>query len=140
MIKYNFVDGTLGYVRFGKTIGSEINDIHLAVLFKVKGVNNMIFCIPLTSPKQKHFKSIDDFKKRNYLGVKYLRLHYIIQTNSIALLKQIRMISNKRIINYYKDENNKIVILNSKELNLLKNIVIKYIKYIFDKKSINVFN
>lgn len=129
----NFQDGTLCHINFSGTCGSEIKDMHLAVLFNIKGIKDLAFCIPLTSPKQKHFKTEDDFKKRNYLETKSKRLHYIRQTDSIALLEQFRCISFIRISNYYKDEDNKIVVLNSDELELLKQQSLKYIKNVLYK-------
>lgn len=49
-------NGGVYHINFGSTMSGEIKDIHLAVLFKVKGVNNVAFAIPLTSPKLKHLK------------------------------------------------------------------------------------
>ena len=63
----SFQDGTLCHVNFSNTFGSEIKDMHLAILFNIKGLENLAFCIPLTSPKEKHFKTKEDFEKRNYL-------------------------------------------------------------------------
>lgn len=129
----NFEDGTLCHINFGKTFGTEINNEHLAVLFNIKGVDNLVLAIPLTSPKTKHFKTQSDFENRNYREVKYFRLHYIVQTDSIALLEQMKSISVLRINNYYKDADGKIVILNEKELTLLKNKIKKYINFILYK-------
>lgn len=129
----NFVDGTLCYIHFGKTYNGEINNEHLAVLYNINGVDNVVFAIPLTSPKLKHFRTEKDYIDRNHVGVKFLRLHYIRQTDSIALLEQIKSISKERITGYYKDADGKIVILNEKEQSLLKKIVKKYIDYILYK-------
>ena len=133
MIINNFVDGTLCYIKFNGTYGNEIKDMHLAILFNIKGIDNLVFCVPLTSPKLKHFKSKEDFEKRNYLGTKFKRLHYIKQTDSIALFEQFRCISNLRIVNYYKDEDNRIVVLNDIELDILKKQLLKYIKNVLFK-------
>lgn len=130
----NFVDGTLCYINFGKTANGEINDEHLAVLYNIKGVDNVVFAIPLTSPKEKHFRTTKDFKERNHVATKFIRLHYIKQTDSIALLEQLKSISKTRIREYYKDADSKIVVLNDKEQTLLKNIIKKYMDYIFYKK------
>ena len=77
-----------------------------------------MFCIPLTSPKPKYFESIKDYNNRNYRNMKYFRYHYIKQTDSIALLEQIKTISIDRMNDYYRDVNNKIIILNEKEKQL----------------------
>lgn len=124
----NFQNGTLCHINFTGTRGSEIKDMHLAVLFNIKGVNDLAFCIPLTSPKIKHFKTEEDYNNRNYLETKSKRLYYIKQTDSIALLEQFRCISVSRIANYYKDEDNKIVVLDDEEVERLKNHQIKYIE------------
>lgn len=130
----NFQDGTLCHINFCGAYGSEIKDMHLAVLFNIKGVENLAYCIPLTSPKLKHFKTEEDFKNRNYLETKSKRLHYIRQTDSIALLEQFRCISTLRISNYYKDEDNKIVVLGEEEQEILKKDTLKYITNILYKR------
>ena len=85
MSKKKFEDGTLCHIKFGKTpYNREIYNYHLGVIFNIPGIKNTIFCVQLTSPKLKHFKTNDDFKNRNYLNVKYFRYHYIKQTDSIA--------------------------------------------------------
>lgn len=129
----NFQDGTMCHIDFSGTRGSEIKDMHLAILFNIQGVENMAFCVPLTSPKLKHFKTEADFINRNYLETKSKRLHYIKQTDSIALLEQFRCISTLRIANYYKDEDNKIVVLNNQESEILKQQLLKYIKNVLYK-------
>jgi len=125
-----FEDCTLGYIDFKNFIGGEINNVHLAVLFNIPAINNVVFAIPLTSPKLKHFKSLKAFEDRNYLETKFLRLAYIKQTDSIALLEQVKSIFIYRIIDYYRDKENNIITLNFKELNILRNRVKKYIDYI----------
>ena len=133
--KKKFKDGTLCHIKFGKTpYNGEIYNYHLGVIFNVPGINNTIFCIPLTSPKEKHFKSLNDFKDRNYLNMKYYRYHYIKQTDSIALLEQIKTISIDRLNDYYRDADNKIIVLDQKEMLLLKNKISKFIKMILNKK------
>lgn len=131
----NFVDGTLCHINFTNMIGNEINSIHLAVLFNIPNVNGVVYCVPLTSPKLKHFKTEKDFEERNYMETRFFRQHYIKQTDSIALLEQIKSISVMRIENYYKDEDNKIVVLNDKEQSILKNKIIKYMKYVLYKNK-----
>lgn len=132
-MKDNFEDGTLCYIHFGNTVSGEINNEHLAVLYNIKGVDNVIFAVPLTSPKLKHFKTEKDFETRNYLETKFIRLHYIRQTDSIALFDQVKTIGISRIRDYYKDADGKIVVLNQIEQSILKSKLIKYIKYILYK-------
>ena len=96
-----------------------------------------MFCIPLTSPKPKYFESIKDYNNRNYRNRKYFRYHYIKQTDSIALLEQIKTISiDDRMNDYYRDVNNKIIILNEKEKQLIINKTIKYISLILKKQKV----
>lgn len=136
MKRKKFSDGTICHINFGNIpLNGEIYNYHLGVLFNIKGLDNTIFCIPLTSPKVKHFETEEDYNKRNYRNMKFFRCHYIKQTDSIALLDQIRVISVNRLISFYKDEDNNIVILNDKEMNLLKNKIIKYINLILYKKE-----
>ena len=136
-MKYKkFIDGTLCHVNFGNIpLNGEIYNYHLAILFNINGLKNTIFCIPLTSPKTKHFQTIDDYNNRNYRNMKYIRYHYIKQTDSIALLEQIRVISIDRLNNFYKDADNNVIVLNDKEMNLIKNKVTKYINLILNKKD-----
>lgn len=135
-MKKNFNDGTLCHINFGdKPLNGEIYNYHLGVLFNINGLSNTFFCIPLTSPKEKHFETHNDYINRNYRNMKHFICHYIKQTDSIALLDQIRVISINRLNNFYKDADNNIVVLNDKELILLKNKVIKYINLILYKKE-----
>lgn len=117
--------GQIYIINFKGNLGSEINKIHLGVVFPISNVDNMVFCIPLTSPKLKHFKSLEHFKNRNYLELKYQNLVYIDQTDSIALLDQMRSISIQRLLKPYKN-----VILNDKNVQLLIIKTLKYIKNI----------
>jgi len=91
-------------------------------------VNNMFFCIPLTSPKEKHFKTLESFTNRNHLDLKYQNLVYIDQTDSVALLDQMRSISTQRLITPYNN-----IVLNDKNVNLLITKVSKYLKHILKK-------
>lgn len=124
-------NGQIYYINFSGYKGSEINNIHLGIVFNLPNVKNMIFCIPLTSPKEKHFKTQEAFNNRNHNELKHQNLIYINQTDSIALLDQIRTISVQRLLNDYKDSNNKNVILDDKNLSLIKLKTINYLKNIF---------
>ena len=136
MKKMEFEDGTLCHVNFGdKPLNGEIYNYHLAVLFNIKGLDNTIFCVPLTSPKPKHFQTYNDYVKRDYRNMKFFRCHYIKQTDSVALLEQIRAISVDRLTHFYKDADNKVIVLNEKEMELLKKNVTKYINLILNKKD-----
>lgn len=68
--------------------------------------------------------------------MKYFRYHYIKQTDSIALLEQIKTISIDRMNDYYRDVNNKIIILSEKEKQLIINKTIKYISLILKKQKV----
>lgn len=95
----------------------------------------MTLCVPLTSPKLKHFKTKEDFIKRNYLNTKHFGWQYIKQTDSIALLEQLKIIDKKRILNYYKNEDGKIIVLEDKEQSLIKSKITKYLKIILYKNK-----
>ena len=107
MKKYNFADGTLCNINFNGNIGSEINNIHLGLLYNIPTSNNLTLCVPLTSPKLKHFKTKEDFIKRNYLNTKH----------------------------YYKNEDGKIIVLEDKEQSLIKSKITKYLKIILYKNK-----
>ena len=132
MKKY-FADGTLCHIDFSGNVGSEINKVHLGVLYNLPGVNNLAMCIPLTSPKIKHFKTEKDYNERNYLETKHFSWQYLKQTDSIALLEQIKSISKNRIKNYYEDQDGKIVVLDDYTQQLLKDKVISYFNKIMNK-------
>ena len=119
------VNGEIYNIDFSGNKGSEINNIHLGIIFTMPGVKNMIFCIPLTSPKEKHFKTLNDFNSRNYLELRYQNLVYIDQTDSIALLDQMRSISVKRLLNKYHN-----TVLNDKNIQLLTIKATRYLKNI----------
>ena len=95
----------------------------------------MTLCVPLTSPKLKHFKTKEDFIKRNYLNTKHFGWQYIKQTDPIALLEQLKIIDKKRILNYYKNEDEKIIVLEDKEQSLIKSKITKYLKIILYKNK-----
>ena len=132
-MKSCFVDGTLCHIDFSGNVGSEINKVHLGVLYNLPGVNNLAMCIPLTSPKIKHFKTEKDYNERNYLETKHFSWQYLKQTDSIALLEQIKSISKNRIKNYYEDQDGKIVVLDDYTKQLLKDKVISYFNKIMNK-------
>ena len=117
-------NGEIYYINFKGNIDNEINKIHLGIVFLIPKIDNMIFCIPLTSPKEKHFKDLKSFEKRNHRELKYQNLIYIDKTDSIALLDQIRTISIKRVIKSYN------IILDTKNINLIITKVNKYIENI----------
>ena len=96
--------GQIYYINFQGNKGSEINKIHLGIIYCIPKVSNLVFCIPLTSPKEKHFKTKIDYINRNHLELKYQNLVYIKETDSIALLDQIKTISIQRIIKKYSKE------------------------------------
>ena len=50
-------NGQFYSINFTGNIWSEINKIHLGIIYTIPGIKNMVFCIPLTSPKLKHFKN-----------------------------------------------------------------------------------
>lgn len=85
----------------------------------------MVFCIPLTSPKAKHFKDLQSFNNRNHLNLKYQNLIYIKRTDSIALLDQMRSISTYRLLKPYNS-----ICLDSLTLNLITTKALKYLKNI----------
>ena len=116
-----------GEIYFKGNKGAEINNIHLSIIFTIPKVKNMVFCIPLTSPKEKHFKSNEAFNKRNHNELKYQNLVYINLSDSIALLDQMRTISVQRVLKPYN------VVLDDKNINLLIIKVNKYIKNIMKK-------
>ena len=125
-------DGQIYYINFSGNLGREINNIHLGVIFTLPIIKDMVFCVPLTSPKIKHFKTIEDFNQRNYKNVKHFNWQYLKQTDSIAMLDQIKIISSDRLLKpYHIKINSK---LNDTTLSLLKAKVMKYIELILFKK------
>ena len=123
--------GQLYYIDFSGYKGSEINNTHLGIIYPIPNIKNMVFCIPLTSPKEKHFKTQKDFQTRNYHNLKYHNLIYIDQNDSIALLEQMRAISINRLISTYRKLGNNLI-LNNKNLELLNNKAIEYFKRILN--------
>lgn len=131
------IDGQINYINFVGSKGREINNIHLGVIFTLPQIKDLIFCIPLTSPKLKHFKTEKDFNDRNYKNVKHFNLQYLNQTDSIALLDQIKIISTTRILKPLVNQDNKQVFLNEQNLKILKLKIFKYIDVILNKMKIN---
>ena len=128
-VNINFVDGTLCHVNFKGNVGSEINSVHLGVLYNIPKINNLALCIPLTSPKEKHFKNKQAYNDRNYKETKHFSWQYIKQTDSIALLEQVKIISSLRIKDFYENQDRKIVVLDEYTQELLKEKLLSY----FDK-------
>lgn len=133
-MKEYFLDGTLCHIDFTGNVGSEINSVHLGVLYNLPGIDNLALCIPLTSPKVKHFKSEKDYNERNYLQTKHFSWQYLKQTDSIALLEQTKSISKNRIKNYYENQDGKIVVLDTHTQNLLKEKLLSYFNKVLYKK------
>lgn len=129
------VDGQINYIDFKGSIGREINNIHLGVIFTLPQIKDLVFCIPLTSPKLKHFKTEKDFNDRNYRNVKHFNLQYLKQTDSIALLDQIKIISTLRVLKLLINQDNEQVILNAQTLKILKLKIYKYIDVIFAERK-----
>ncbi len=129
-----FIDGTLCHINFNGNVGSEINSIYLGVLYNLPSIDNLALCIPLTSSKLKYFKSEIDYDERNYLQTKHFSWQYLKQTDSIALLEQTKTISKSRIINYYENQDRKIVVLDDYTQDLLKGKLISYFKKVLYKK------
>ena len=121
-------NGQIYSINFNGNKGSEINNIHLGIIFTIPKVNNMVFCIPLASPKLKHFKSYNSFINRRHIDLKYQNLVYINQTDSIALLDQMRSNSTQRLLTPYGN-----IILNDENINLLISKTSKYLKHILQK-------
>lgn len=130
----NFVDGSMYNTHFGKTVGVEINNEHYSIVFNIKNNGNLVFCIPLTSPKPKHFIDKEAYERRDHNKLKYTHTYYIQQTDSIALIDQLKVISVNRLGKIYKEEGTgKLVYLRPEELDLIKIKVEKFIKSVLHK-------
>ncbi len=129
----NIENGQIYYINFKGYVGREINNIHLGVIFKLPTIPDMFFCIPLTSPKLKHFKTEQDFNNRNYKNVKHFNWQYLKQTDSIAMLDQMKTISITRLLNPYENQDKRIFKLDDYTLSLLEDKIIKYINLILKK-------
>lgn len=131
----NFVNGSMYCIYFGKTVGSEINDEHFGIVFNIKSNDNMVLCIPMTSPKEKHFLTEKDFNDRNYLKLKYPHTYYIKDTDSIVLIDQMRVISKKRLKSIYVDPETGIQkVFCDEEMDIIKIKIEKFMYSILYKK------
>ena len=126
-------DGQIYYINFKGNRGREINNIHLGVIYKLPSIKDVLLCIPLTSPKIKHFKTEEDFNNRNYKNVKHFSWQYLKQTDSIALLDQLKTISIERLLNPFEDQDKKAIKLNENTQQILKEKIKQYINLILDK-------
>ena len=130
----NITNGQIYYINFQGNCGREIEKIHLGVIYKLPSIKDIVLCIPLTSPKTKHFKTIEDFNKRNYKNIKHFSWQYLNQSDSIALLDQIKTISINRLLNPYK-KHEKNIILNENTQRILKTKIMQYLKLILYKNN-----
>ena len=129
----NLKNGQIYYIDFKGNRGREINNIHLGVIYRLPSIKDVVLCIPLTSPKIKHFKTEEDFNNRNYRNIKHFSWQYLKQTDSIALLDQLKTISIERLLNPFEDQDKKTIILNENTQKILKEKIKQYIKIILDK-------
>ena len=129
----NIKNGQIYYIDFQENRGREINSIHLGVIYKLPAIKDVVLCIPLTSPKIKHFKTESDFNNRNYRNVKHFSWQYLKQTDSIALLDQLKTISIERLLNPFEDQDKKTITLNENTQKILKEKIKQYLKIILDK-------
>lgn len=121
-------NGSVYHINFGKTFHPELKSKHLGILFNIDTCNNMFLCLPMTSPKEKHFNSKEDYEKRNYRNLKYAHLYYLKETDSIVLLEQVRSISKNRVESQYKNPiNNQKVIISKLEQDKLRKLLLKII-------------
>lgn len=126
-----YKNGSVYHINYGRTFHPELKDKHLGIIFSIKSCENMVFCLPLTSPKEKHFKTIDDYKLRNHHNLKHPHLYYIKETDSIILMEQFRTISKNRIESQYKNpKTNEKVIISKLELEKIKIAFNKFYKNI----------
>lgn len=126
----NISNGSVYHINFGKTFHPELKAKHLGILFNIKSTNNMMLCLPMTSPKEKHFNTFEGFKNRDYYDLKYPHLYYVKETDSIVLMEQFRTISKYRIESQYKNINNQKVVLSQLEQQSLKTAFNKFINNI----------
>lgn len=126
-----YEDGSVYHINFGRTFHPELKAKHLGILFNIKSTNNMVLCFPMTSPKEKHFKTKEEFETRNIHDLKYSHLYYVKETDSIVLLEQLRTISKARIESQYKNPTtNQKVVLSKLELEKMKKAFNKFISNI----------
>lgn len=129
----SYINGSIYHINFGRTFHPELKAKHLGILFNIKSSNNMILCLPMTSPKEKHFNTIEGFNNRNIYDLKYPHLYYIKETDSMVLLEQFRTISKARIESQYKDPK-------SKQKVVLSNLEQAKLKQVFNKFISNIIN
>lgn len=128
IMRKSIADGSVYHINFGRTFHPELKSKHLGILFNIKSTNNMILCLPMTSPKEKHFKTTDGFNKRDYHDLKYPHLYYVKETDSIVLMEQFRTISKNRIESQYKNKaTNQKIVLSALEQQKLKIAFNKFI-------------
>ena len=51
------MDNKIYNIDFSGNKGSEINNKHYGIIYELPNVSNMVFCIPLTSPKKSILKT-----------------------------------------------------------------------------------
>ena len=122
MGKKSIVNGCVYHINFGRTFHPELKSKHLGIIFEIPSTNNMLFCLPLTSPKEKHFKTLDDFNNRNIDALKYPHLYYIKETDSMILMEQFRTISINRLESQYKNpvSKQKVILSDTERAKILK--------------------
>lgn len=130
-----YKNGSIYHINYSKTVHPELKEKHLGIIFNINSCENMVFCLPLTSPKEKHFYSKEDFKNRNYNKLKYSHLYYIKETDSIILMEQFRTISKNRIESPYKNiDTKKPIILCKIELSKIIIMFNKFLKNILNNE------
>ena len=132
VFKKEYINGSVYHINFGWTFHPELKSKHLGILYNIKSCDNMMFCIPMTSPKEKHFKSTAGFKSRDFNDLKYSHLYYIKETDSIVLIDQIRTISKARIESQYKNDNGKKIVLSNNEKIKLEKAIRKIVNGILE--------
>ena len=46
----NIDNGSVYHINYGRTFHPELKSKHLGVLYNIDTVNNMMLCLPMTSP------------------------------------------------------------------------------------------
>ena len=122
MRKKTIVNGCVYDINFGRTFHPELKSKHLGIIFKIPSTNNMLFCLPLTSPKEKHFKTLEGYNNRDISDLKYPHLYYIKETDSMILMEQFRTISINRLESQYKNpiSKQKVILSEQEKTKILK--------------------
>ncbi len=122
MRKKTIVNGCVYHINFGRTFHPELKSKHLGIIFKIPSTNNMLFCLPLTSPKEKHFKTFEGYSNRDISDLKYPHLYYIKETDSMILMEQFRTISINRLESQYKNpiSKQKVILSEQEKTKILK--------------------